>query len=260
MRHHLNALSGLYARSESEGVVAPGYNPIRSMLKKPTGTPAEAQWLEVGDASWLLEAARTLGPNANGGPHGASGFLYPLVATFLLTGGREAEVLGLEIDDISFSRETVTFRRNPWRRLKTRGSARVVPLWPQLAEILTPYADRRIVERGGTLLFPAADGGMVGDWRKSLDRVAGRAGWKAGEIRSRIFRNTYAAARLQTLDHGAPVAVWTVSRELGHTSTALVEKVYGHLGTIRHRSEVVEYRVERHAEALRDRLEALRAA
>jgi hypothetical protein len=67
-------------------------------------------------------------PSANGGPHGAGGFIYPLVATFLLSGGREAEVLGLEIDDISFSRETITFQPNQWRRLKTRGSARVVPL------------------------------------------------------------------------------------------------------------------------------------
>jgi hypothetical protein len=36
-----------------------------------------------------------------------------------------------------------------------------------------------------------------------------------------------------------------------------VEKVYGHLGTIRHRSEVVEYRVAQHEQALGDRLTAL---
>jgi integrase len=141
--------------------------------------------------------------------------------------------------------------------LKTRGSERVVPLWPQLAEILQPYLDQRVIDRGGTRLFPATDLSMITDWRKLLDRVAVRAGWKAGEVRSRIFRNTYAAARLQTTDHGAPVAVWAVSRELGHTSTALVERVYGHLGVIRHRAEVVEYRVEQHAEALADRLDAL---
>jgi hypothetical protein len=33
--------------------------------------------------------------------------------------------------------------------------------------------------------------------------------------------------------------------------------VYAHLGTIRHRAEVVEYRVEQHTEALRERLTAL---
>ena len=72
-----------------------------------------------------------------------------------------------------------------------------------------------------------------------------------------MFRHTYCAARLQTLDGGAPVAVYSVSRELGHSSTAMVERVYSHMGTIRHRSEQVEYRVEQHAERLGDRLTAL---
>jgi hypothetical protein len=38
----------------------------------------------------------------------------------------------------------------------------------------------------------------------------------------------------------------------------MVEKVYSHLATLRHRSEVVEYRIEQHAATLGDRLEALR--
>jgi hypothetical protein len=37
----------------------------------------------------------------------------------------------------------------------------------------------------------------------------------------------------------------------------LVEKVYSHLGTVRHRSEQVECRVEQHEKAPRDRLAAL---
>jgi integrase len=44
---------------------------------------------------------------------------YPLLATFLLTGGRESEVTGLELDDVSLDRKTITFRPNAWRRLKT---------------------------------------------------------------------------------------------------------------------------------------------
>jgi len=40
----------------------------------------------------------------------------------------------------------------------------------------------------------------------------------------------------------------------------LVKKVYGHLGTVRHRSAAVQYRVEQHAAKLRDKLAALRAA
>ena len=36
-----------------------------------------------------------------------------------------------------------------------------------------------------------------------------------------------------------------------------MRRVYAHPGTIRHRSEVVEYRVEQHRERLGDRLERL---
>jgi hypothetical protein len=81
-----------------------------------------------------------------------------------------------------------------------------------------------------------------------------RAGWKTGELTTRVFRHTWTAARLQTLDRGAPVSVYTVARELGHGSEEMVRRVYAHLGTVRHRSEVVEFRLEQHLEALKDRL------
>jgi integrase len=98
---------------------------------------------------------------------------------------------------------------------------------------------------------------MLTDWRGTLDRVAERAGWKRGEIRSKMFRHSYCSARLQTLDGGAPVSPFTVSRELGHGSQKMVEEVYSHLGTMRHRTEVVEYKVEQHWERLKDRLAVL---
>ena len=98
---------------------------------------------------------------------------------------------------------------------------------------------------------------MLGDLRKLPDRVARCAGLVAGELRTKAFRHTYCAARLQTLDQGASVSTYTVARELGHESEAMVRKVYAHLGEIRHRSEVVEYRVEQHLERLGDRLQRL---
>ncbi len=99
---------------------------------------------------------------------------------------------------------------------------------------------------------------MLTDFRKLLDAVAVRAGWKLGEIRSKVFRHTYCAARLQTVDQGAPVSTFTVAREMGHGGEAMVRKVYGHLGQVRHRAEAVEYRIEQHAAKLGARLEALR--
>ncbi len=53
---------------------------------------------------------------------------------------------------------------------------------------------------------------------------------------------------------GAPVSVYTVAREMGHGGEWMVRRVYGHLGQVRHRAEVVEYRAEQFAAKLRDRL------
>ena len=80
---------------------------------------------------------------------------------------------------------------------------------------------------------------------------------KRGTVRSKMFRHTYCSARLQTLDQGAPVSIYTVGRELGHGGDSLVKRVYGHLGQVRHRSEVVEYRVEQHRAKLESRLARL---
>jgi hypothetical protein len=129
------------------------------------------------------------------------------------------------------------------------------------------------------LLFPRRTGtaeAMLNDFRKVLNRVSIPAGFsepvrKGGEVvkdqRGRpklrrtagmkMFRHSYCCARLATLDRGAPVSPDTVFREMGRSSRDLVEQVYGHLGTIRHRSDFVEYRVEQHAAILGERLEAL---
>jgi hypothetical protein len=95
------------------------------------------------------------------------------------------------------------------------------------------------------------------DIHRLLDRVAKRAGLGAGELRSKAFRHTYCAARLQTLDRGAPVSIYTVARELGHGSDEMVKRIYAHLGDVRHRAEVVAYRVEQHLDRLGDRLRRL---
>jgi integrase len=259
VRHHLNSLSNLFRRAQAENHVPPGYNPVAALMEKPPAhTPQEAKWLEVHDAALLLEAARTYDPKRD---DIALPFTYPLIATFLLTGGRAAEVLGLEVEDVSFFRKKVTFRPNGWRRLKTATSHRSVPLWPQLEEILRTYIYGPSAPPG-RLLFPSFKTGRerpVRDSRKLLDKVADRAEWKPGEIRSKMFRHTYCAARLQTLDRGEPVSQYTVGKELGHGGESMVRRVYGHLGEARHRSQVVEYRVEQHRERLGERLERLHA-
>jgi len=135
-----------------------------------------------------------------------------------------------------------------------------VRLWPQLEEILGPYLHWRLMERGGRLLFPSPWSDReqpIQDVRGLLDRIATRAGLEANSLRTKMFRHTYCAARLQALDRGAPVSTYTVARELGHESEAMVRRVYAHLGEVRHRSEVVEYRVAQHREQVGERLKKL---
>jgi integrase len=239
------SLSKLFDFGNLMGMFPTPYNPVRLIPRKrrPKEASHEARFLEVAESAQLLEAARTIEPARSD----ACPFLFPLLATYLLTGGRKSEVLGLEVDDVSFDRKTITFRPNAHRRLKNRGSARVVTLWPQLEEILRPYifpADR--APWSGLLFRGEARGGqtqMLTDFRKAL-APALTAAKIAGKVTPKVFRHTYCSARLQTLDNGRPVSPYTVSGELGHGSLAMVERIYGHLGTVRHRSEVVEYRVK----------------
>lgn len=280
VRHYLNVLSNLYTRAASEGCVPPGFNPVAAMMDKPIAERREASWLEPHDAALLLESARTYRPAIEPVKHHHGGttsakpnpHLFPIIATFLLTGGRKSEVLGLEVDDVSFQRKTITFRPNSWRTLKTGTSHRPIPLWPQLEEILREYLVKREQAGGvGTLLFPSIrppkprpgeptpEEAMIKDLRKGLDAVAERAGWKAGDVRTKMFRHTYCAARLQSLDRGAPVSPYTVARELGHGGRGMVDRVYGHLGEVRHRSEGVSFLVQDHRELLGDRLRGLEA-
>ena len=46
------------------------------------------------------------------------------------------------------------------------------------------------------------------------------------------------------------MSTYTVAREMGHGGEAMVRKVYGHLGQVRHGAEAVEYRAEQHVAKL----------
>jgi integrase len=262
VRHYLNALSGVYGRAREGQYVSPGYNPVADLMEKPTGYRKEpAKFFEVAEATLLLEAARVV-QERDRGANAAPG-LYAIIATFLLTGGRFSEVVGLDVDDVSFDRGLVRFRPNAHRRLKTQTSVRTVPLWPQLREALQLH----VFERGNVsgLLFPGAGGHMIGDIRKSLDKMGTLCGMDAGEVRTRAFRHTYCSARLQTVqrilkpgrspdDEDAfdyvEVSRFQVQKEMGHGGAQLVDRIYGHAQRLPYRSEVVEYRVEQHRDTL----------
>jgi integrase len=268
----LNTLSNLFKRAVSEkkstGVES---NPVGEMFEKPSAASGEAPYLEPEEAALLLEAARTYKPEtenraqAHGGAIVADAYpyMYPLLATYLLTGCRKSEVLGLEVDDLNLKHRKVYLQPNKWRRLKTRKSKRTIPLWPQLEEILREYLLERERTGGlGRLLFPAHRGDgekMITDLRKALDKIGRRAGFPKGFVKLHMLRHTYTAARIQTCDRGRPVALYTVARELGHSGTDMLEDRYGHLhdATEEGDPEVVEFRVEHHMAKIGDRLEAM---
>jgi integrase len=251
-RKYLNSLSNLFRRAIADGIVPLGYNPVAHMFERPTGERVEAEWLEVHEAALLLYAAKLYRPRRK---DLALLCVYALVATLLLTGGRLAEVLGLHVGDVDFERKIVVFRKRADRRLKTPGSERTVPLWPQLEEILREYLAGPDAPTG-IYLFPTAGAPntRVTDIRRVLAELSIRIGRGDATLHSKVTRHTYCAARLQTLDHGSPIPQYTVERELGHRSSKMVTQIYGHLGRIRHRSEHVEYRVEQFIGDLGDRV------
>lgn len=272
VRKYLNAVSSLYRYAAADDLVPSGFNPVGSLVNKPSADRREARWLDVPDAALVLEAARTFEPARQGDALG--GQLHAIVATFLLTGGRKSEVLGLDVEDVSFDRRRIHFRPNAHRRLKTSTSHRTVPMWPQLYPILQEHVFGGSGPATGRLFPSRRTGGKIHDLRKTLDKIGERAGFEEGEIRTRIFRHTYCTARLQTFDgyrvlgtddagqelrEPIPVSRDTVARELGHGGTQLVERVYGHLGDVRHRAEAVEYVADDWREELGERLEAVRA-
>jgi integrase len=273
IRHYLNALSGLYGRAQEGLYVAPGYNPVAALQEKPAGRwKGEAKFFEVADAALVLEAARVV--EVRGRVNATPG-LHPIIATFLLTGGRFSEVVGLDVEDVSFDRDLVRFRPNAHRGLKTQTSVRAVPLWPQLRDILQAWIFGGDEPRASGLLFPSGIGGMIRDLRKSLDLLGTMAGLEEGEVRSRRFRHTYCSSRLQTVqrilrpgrgpeDEDAwdyvEVSRFQVQKEMGHGGAQLVDRIYGHAQRNPYRAKVVEYRVEKHADELGGRLLSLLAA
>jgi hypothetical protein len=161
---------------------------------------------------------------------------YVRLAVHLLTGGRGGEVLGLEKADVDFLENRIWFRPNSTRQNvnKVRGTARRVPMWPQLREILRdclagPHAPR------GPRLFVGTG------CRRWLGALGADLRWPLSRVRLKVFRVTYASARMQTPDGGAPVSDWTVQQEMGHGSMRMLHDVYVRIGSSRQRREQVEH-------------------
>lgn len=232
----LSGISSMLSRAEAWRYVDRNE---ASYVKRPKVEHDEAVWLELEEAARVLQAARAM---EDRGSSRCLPYTRALLATYLLTGGRREEVFGLRWQDIDFKSDFVLFRPNQHRTLKNRPSKRRVPLWPQLREILRA----RHQEADGEptdLLFPAWDGQMLTNIRSALGTVEEKAQLEK-HVTPKVFRHTYTATRIQTLDAGEPVSLYTVARELGHKGISRIEDTYGHLQARRSRLPEVRYQVD----------------
>jgi integrase len=249
-RHHLNVLSGLFRRAVSEGRLKAGQNPVASFLDKPSAPRSRTTWFEADELALLLESARRLVSQPRGaGRRGPLSCAYELLATFILTGAREDEIRRLQIGHVDFDADVIEIPGT-----KTELSDRLVPLHRQLREILEPYVAR--LDRSSRYLFITNLGEPIGDWRKTLDAIAMRAGWSRGQVRTRAFRTSYITHRLACLEAGAPIDPYQVAREVGHSDLRLIMKVYGRVQRRRIRMEELAFRVDAIGPVLKPRLDA----
>lgn len=240
---YLVTLNGMLRRAWREGSIVE--NPVDRLDPddRPSPGPSPTPFLEIADVSLLLEYARRQARNRRTTQN------YVRIAVHLLTGGRGSEVAGLEKADIDLIEDFVWFRPNGTRENvnKSRGAARRVPLWSQLKGILLEYLAGPFVPTGRSLF----DGGSSTTW---MNRIAEELGWPRNLVRLGVFRVTYASARVQTLDNGAPISIWTVQQEMGHATIEMLKDVYVRIGTIRRRGTEVAYPWDEYAPELDSRL------
>lgn len=232
--HYLNAVSSCLQSAVTDGLLP--VNIARGM-KRPRVVRPEVPALESAQGHALLVAAAALDRDPE---YSGTRPLEAIVGTALLTGARRRELFALLVEDVDLVAGVVHVRPNVYYpQRKSRHAVRRLPLWPQLRRILAPI----VAARGVGLLFPGHDGRPLRDLRAALERVFAAASVTRPAGKAwHLFRHTYTAMRLQTTDQGAPVSPWTVKAELGHGSLALIEQTYGHLLTVRHRLDRVEYR------------------
>jgi integrase len=152
-------------------------------------------------------------------------------ATAFYAGLRRGELRGLRACDVDLGGKTLTVSRS-WDALdgeiapKSYTSARQIPLSAPLAAILEPYLSEH---DGGEFAFPGRGrwGCSYGPFSADALLKRSRKVWKSAGLEPiglHEARHTYASI---LIDGGLPLV--HVSRFLGHSSTAITERVYVHL-------------------------------
>jgi integrase len=242
IRHHLNALSLMFRRAISTGVLPLDGNSVAGLLRKPAVPKSSTEWLEAPQLALVLEAGRTYDPLSEHGGREPLTCAYELLAFMILTGCRDDEARRMDVGHVHFADEYLEIPGT-----KTEDSFRTMPLHLQLREILHAYLLRtgRIFQQDGPLFVSDRTGGRVGDARKAFDAIARRAGLPAKRLRSRTLRTSYITHRLLSLDEGRPVTTEMVRQEIGHSgSSKTIERVYARVSRRRERLDPFAFRIE----------------
>lgn len=213
------------ALSEAENTNLISMNPVRK-VKNPQGLGKVLTPLRIEEVRRLLKTYQGT-------------FLSARLHISLLCGLRQGEALGLRWQDINFNSGTLTVScqiqmingEAIFTRLKTNRSYRTLVLTDETLESLrihkdliskwqTSCADKWI---GLDLVFPSNDGSArsphidYNEWQKAL-RLCGIAPHRLHDAR-------HTAA---TLLYSQGIGVETISRMLGHSSSAVTSRLYVH--------------------------------
>lgn len=250
-REHLHVLSGVFEKAIIEDMLPRGRNPVPDLMRALSRRSSETQWLSVGELALLLESARTVGCEAQGGGAVLSiPCRYELIATLMLTGAREREITRLQVHHLNFEARTIDIP-NP----ETGEIDRTIPLHSQLYDILEPYVLR--LERTSGYVFTMASGEEITSCLRVLELTAKRAGFQGWQIRPSVLTTSYIIHRLACMDNGIPINPQKVAWEVGYTSPELVEKIFGRVQYGRERLDELAFTPYAIGPDLSERLEAL---
>ena len=216
IRSILTPLSRLFSHAVRRDVI------VVSPISKLDRTERPAVWKREQRILNSAEIGRVLGA--------APPRYRTLVASAILTGLRQSELLGLRWRDIDFEDEFIRVRNAVDRHgadvpLKTEHAVRDVVLIPALAGALREHREQSAFNRPEDYVFASRVGTPL-HWRNVSRRALEPALRKAGiePLRWHDLRHTFASLLIV----GGANVVFT-SRQLGHGSSDITLRVYSHL-------------------------------
>lgn len=186
-------------------------NPLQG-VKKYRIPENPKRYLSTDEISKLLLTANNPGIYADKKP-----VFYPVIATGIYTGMRQAELFSLEWPDIDFTRSVITIRNKEGFTTKSK-KFRIIPLHKRLKAILKP------LKKETGRCFDTAN------QRRVFGRISNKAGLSG--IGWHTLRHTFAS---QAVMAGVPLV--TVSKWLGHASITTT-MIYSHLSKDHLRDEI----------------------